>query len=185
MSALWSDPAVTGLPWPGTVSRRIALILWEQLGPLANLSESDARLHLHPRDLDGPFGAYMNLRAGLARIVSGEWTLRGKAIAAAPLCLISSRGRLGWGVRHVDPAGARRDDLDRVCWFLLGLLALPEVRPLLRRCDSCGAFMLARARRRQRKTARRDFCSAACRRRATSREDNARRQREYRNRLRP
>lgn len=174
------------LPWPGTLSRRIARILWADLEPFFNLSppEDAGKLLASESDEGDHFRVYQKMRDLMQELVDGRLSLVGKPMPATPLALIGSRRwGVSWGIRHIDHLTASVEDRRAHCRFLLGLLALPEVRPLLRQCSTCSAFMLKRAVKKQKKTAtRRDFCSPACRRWSASREDNARRQREYRER---
>ena len=166
---------------PDTFSRRIARYLWRDLEPFINRQEPEVA-GLRPLGA-GPMRLRERTRNTLQDLMDGRLTF--DAALAAPL-FIDVRGKR-WGLRFVDPQRAGAKNLKRLsehCNFLLGLVALPAVRRLLKRCGMCRAFILAHAVRPQKKTkSRRDFCSDACRRRAT-RKENARRLREFRHRER-
>jgi hypothetical protein len=173
------------LPWPGRLSRLMARRLWDGLAPFINMAQAEAEAMLLPFGL-GPIGVYGKMRSSLHELAAGRLRLDGFVIPAAPLCLIRCRGgRVSWGLRHVDPLRAASPEhleaLRAECQFLLALLALPKVRPLLKQCATCGTFKPAKAVKPHKKTGtRRDFCSPACRRRAATREDNRRRQSQFR-----
>jgi hypothetical protein len=160
-------------------------MLWDGLEPFLNMRQTEADAKLRPLGTE-PIRVYQDMRYVLQELVEGRLRLDGKVMPAVPLALAGSRkGRMSWTLRQViDPLRAAAEapaDLRAQFKFLLGLLALPAVRPRLKQCPTCHAFMLKRAVRRT--GTRRAFCSTACQRRAPGRrEANARRQREYRER---
>jgi hypothetical protein len=128
-------------------------------------------------------------RARVEAVLRGERPLPGQH-ARAPLSLIDSKGEVAWTIFRA-PAGAavrpgsrQHADLLDQYRFTLMLLAHPENRGLLRRCDECSKFLLG-ARAHQRKTS---FCGDECRfafnRKRRSKADQAAYMRDYRRRLR-
>lgn len=154
--------------------------LWETYGPFLNVKSPPSMF----RD------DWLKHRAGVEGILRGEHPLPGQH-TRAPLSLIDSKGEVVWAISRlpvgvaVRPDSQQHRDLLEQYRFTLMLLAHPENKGLLRRCDECGRFLLG-ARAHKRKTS---FCSDECRfafnRKRRSKAEQAAYMRDYRKRLRP
>lgn len=193
------------MPWPASVTRRLAELLWPRLAELVNTPNDEAarRWPLY-RDKSGEltslFGLRANVHGALRDVLAGRCPFPGHSIRATPLCLISRGGKVEWGIAQTrlvervplfavveKPSHQEVNAVQKEMMFTVLLLWLPEVRPLLRRCAlvTCGRFNLGKRSRRARE--RRYFCPGACRRAweksPQGRTETARRQREYRERF--
>jgi hypothetical protein len=153
--------------------------LWADLAPFINMAQAK----LLPLG-QGSMDLHQTTRSDLQELMDGRLRLEGKWAAAVPLSLGGDGGRITWGLRHVDPRwapSAERLKYLRDHWkFVIFLLALPEVRPYLKQCATCGAFWMARAVRPKRKSnTRRDFCSPACAEKGDTPEDKRLRHRDW------
>lgn len=202
------------VPWPGTISHFMALKLWKNLEPFINSrsrpvpgSKRPARPKARPDQVKLPRINWAHTqstqpdladiraraRSDMQKLMDGVWPFQGAEIPTTPLALVhrwnrhTGRDYLSWGVRTAfDPAAFGVDRTRAQVRFLVGLLALPAVRPLLKQCGTCGAFKLETNVRRNKKGTQRRFCSKECRLRDPARrEATARRQKAFRARRFP
>jgi hypothetical protein len=110
------------------------------------------------------FGDWMEHRAALERVLKGDRPLKGHRADARCLLLIDAQGRTDWAISYPDmnyslATAAELKEFAGRLRFTLMLFGLPEVRPLLRRCDQCQRFFLGKRGHHRDRT----FCSNACR----------------------
>ena len=169
------------LPLPKRSSIQMARVLWDDLEPFVNTLPPKAGVEVRDLEL---LRVHQRMRSLLSELKEGRVPFEGKPIAAAPLARVATRaGSFAWYLRRVRGGlDGSAEDIGAQCRFLLGLVALPEVRRLLKLCPRCHyTFILKRDVRQDKKTATRpEYCSAC--REPAHREGNTRRQRESRKR---
>lgn len=170
------------LPLPKKSAIKMAHFFWDDLEPFVNAAPS--ALGTNDKEPER-LRVYQKMRNSLQALAEGRIPPEDKPIMApaVPLALVIRRGSAAWTLRRLSGGiVGSAEDIGAQCRFLLCLLALPEVRRLLKRCPRCRhTFRLGKSVREHKKTDDRSEYCPACRE-AAYREASARRQQKYRKR---
>lgn len=170
------------LPLPRKSAIEMAHFLWDDLEPFVNTPPS--ALGANDKEPER-LRVYQKMRNSLQALAAGRLPPEDKPIMApaVPLAVVIRHGSVAWTLRRLKGGiVGSAEDIGAQCRFLLCLLALPEVRRLLKRCRWCRhTFWLGKSVRKDKTTDDRSEYCPACREPAY-RAASALRVRKYRNR---